>query len=890
MRARGGEFLLFVSARALAASAALGAPQPWPWLYGGAFSGAAAPESPDPLVRYEWPLNRINESVLQIYTVPAVALTTAAGTPPTSFTNVSSAVGSVACNIHVQGPGQLVIDWGVELPGWFEFDSVADIDVGNLLLGIGEYSAVEFVGAYKSAAPAVYCGDRALCTYRLETNPVGPELYEGVRFAFLTLLSPPAFNFTIVGLRVVAQAKPVNYVGSFSVPGDALLERIFYTGAYTVRATMQGDYFGSILINRGDRIGWTGDLHPTQAASLAVFGNFDFVLSNLNRSSCPDCCNGIATYCIYFVLSLVDYFYASGDAVAVHALAGAVTAKLEAAAHLYPHPVGLRFVGHDDRLGDGFCDPDTAETAAVYRFLAIRAWMSYSRVAAAVGDAAGAARYANLSASAIAALRAAPVQPWWGGLGVHAVAEALAGGWATPAEAAAAADARLGDIVTLPSQSNFQTYFILIALARAGLLDRGVEVSRVAWGAPIALGATTTWEQSHPDWAHPNVMAPGPGPVPNEAGWSSLAHPWSAGVTAWLSAWVLGVRRSDGGRLLVAPHIPRGAGGAGVSGRIRLGAGTVTLSVRVEPCGGARIMVSLPPGEDADLVLSSVTLRRLGALGSDGDLADVELTDGSTDARLAAVHAVGHEAAPRSDEHFGGGEARAPALVVRLSGGVAHSLLARLRSASTCIPPPPPDAEASPFPPASWPGRLVGTDTTTRGAWRGKFGAAGFYFPGGLNGSALMSLPPWVASVTLWGPDNSGYNGKQFSWTGVESDARALEAPNGTGRLLGAGAPSGSGSFPLDLVLGPSESTRSWSLSLYFVDLGPTPWGDGQSGPRQQEVYLLSLPSLDPAAPRTALRGFSGGVWLTFDVVGSVRVRTTTIRGDYAVLSAVCFD
>jgi len=45
--------------------------------------------------------------------------------------------------------------------------------------------------------------------------------------------------------------------------------------------------------------------------------------------------------------------------------------------------------------------------------------------------------------------------------------------------------------------------------------------------------------------------------------------------------------------------------------------------------------------------------------------------------------------------------------------------------------------------------------------------------------------------------------------------------------------------------------------------------------------------AVDPAAPRTALRGFSGGVWLTFDVV---RVKTTTLRGDYAVLSAVCFD
>ena len=37
---------------------------------------------------------------------------------------------------------------------------------------------------------------------------------------------------------------------------------------------------------------------------------------------------------------------------------------------------------------------------------------------------AAAARYANLSSSAVAALRAAPAQPWWSAFGVHAAAEA----------------------------------------------------------------------------------------------------------------------------------------------------------------------------------------------------------------------------------------------------------------------------------------------------------------------------------------------------------------------------------------------------------------------------------------------------------------------------------
>ena len=43
-------------------------------------------------------------------------------------------------------------------------------------------------------------------------------------------------------------------------------------------------------------------------------------------------------------------------------------------------------------------------------------------------------------------------------------------------------------------------------------------------------------------------------------------------------------------------------------------------------------------------------------------------------------------------------------------------------------------------------------------------------------------------------------------------------------------------------------------------------------------------------APRLALRDFRGGLWLSYAVNGDVRVRASTIRGDYAVVSAIAFD
>jgi alpha-L-rhamnosidase len=234
------------------------APEPWLPLHGGAFSNPPVPLSPDPLISYVWPLESTNDTLLQVFSIPAVSIR---ATPSSSFDNITSAIGSLDCSIKVQGQGQLIIDFGIEAPAWIEFDSkdLQQVDAERLVVASGEYSDVNFDGGgYKEDVPKIYgssCGSgSSLCTYRLETNS---ELYEGVRFAFLTIKSTLSSPFTITALRLVSQAKPVNYVGSFHSAGDPLLEKIWYTGAYTVRATMQSDYLGSILEDRGDRQSWT---------------------------------------------------------------------------------------------------------------------------------------------------------------------------------------------------------------------------------------------------------------------------------------------------------------------------------------------------------------------------------------------------------------------------------------------------------------------------------------------------------------------------------------------------------------------------------------------------------------------------------------------------------
>ena len=110
-------------------------------------------------------------------------------------------------------------------------------------------------------------------TYRLKLSP---EFYEGVRFGWAYIRSFSGKPWHISAVRLICQIKSTNYNGNFSC-SDAMLTRIWYTGAYTVKLNLLKNYFGAILMDRGDRISWTGDAHIAQSAAMVAFGNWGFV-------------------------------------------------------------------------------------------------------------------------------------------------------------------------------------------------------------------------------------------------------------------------------------------------------------------------------------------------------------------------------------------------------------------------------------------------------------------------------------------------------------------------------------------------------------------------------------------------------------------------------------
>jgi hypothetical protein len=108
----------------------------------------------------------------------------------------------------------------------------------------------------------------------------------------LNVTAPLASPFVVTAVRAVVQVRPQNYAGSFFSAGDPLLEAVWWTGAHSIRTLATETYIGSVLVDRGDRISWTGDAFVSQGTMYAFAEDLAVLRQNLNITSCPTCCNG----------------------------------------------------------------------------------------------------------------------------------------------------------------------------------------------------------------------------------------------------------------------------------------------------------------------------------------------------------------------------------------------------------------------------------------------------------------------------------------------------------------------------------------------------------------------------------------------------------------------
>ena len=799
--------------------------QPYPYVSTGRFCGPEVPESPDPLISYRWPNPKATDG-LEIYLLKAKSVS---ADRTGSFDNLQSLTGNNP-NVTVTGTGSIRLDFGLENAAWVEFDS-PDCP-GGVEMSISEYNEP---GHNKTRKPVKHGN-----TYRLELND---ELYEGVRFAWINVKSLSS-QWHITGIRAVCQVKPTNYNGSFSC-SDPMLTKIWYMSAYGVKASLCKDYFGAILMNRGDRMSWTGDAHPTQAAALVAFGNYDFIKQNIDNTS--EQSNGIRSYSLYWVLSLLDYYNYTGDTETLDRYISNACSKLDEAYKVFRTNPNLRYYGWDERLCAGFelWFKPCPEAQNAYKMLSIRTWKDFAAAMGKYGRTDLRDKYNGYASAKMADLR--KNSAWFSNFGLHAAADAVTTGLLKSTEQNALFEKHFIDRVNRISFSPFNQYFIIQAMARMKKYDDALSSIRDLWGGMIKYGGTTTFEVFRPSWNY--VIGPNDALPNNQCGLISLCHPWGAGPVKWLNEEVLGIVSTSPGFTTydVLPHLGRTL--TRVSGKTPTPLGDIRASFDVS---SGICKVSAPAGTIGRIGIPKVE-KTITSISINGNLA----WDGT-------YHSVSGVGAANQDSDF----------IYFTSVRPGDYTMSVSYSGTT-----PAYNESQ----EQYAARFVKQDTTTSGNWGGVYGKEGYVlcnFNG--EGRDKKSLPSYVTSLEYFRafprtknclPDNT-------VWVTGTSDKRALSPDSKNSTPRNATCYSNNDNT-LTVTIG-IDGTRDYQVALYFVD-----W-DKKS--MRQVVEMFDANTLNMIAPVKMVNGYSDGKYLVYSYNKSVKFRIDKIRGNIATLSGIFFD
>jgi hypothetical protein len=154
---------------------------------------------------------------------------------------------------------------------------------------------------------------------------------------------------------------------------------------------------------------------------------------------------------------------------------------------------------------------------------------------------------------------------------------------------------------------------------------------------------------------------------------------------------------------------------------------------------------------------------------------------------------------------------------------------------------------------------FISTDRATQGNWRGTYGLDGFNI---ITHSAKL---PAYAQVSALGKND-------YSWSDNTQDVRALQKTAGSSRV--AACWYSSTAFNIDLKLTDGQAHR---LALYFLD-----WD--RSG-RSQTIEVIDP---DGTVLNTqTISSFQDGLYLVWDVRGTVRIRLSRLSGPNAVVMGV---
>src|ERR1022692_408760 len=469
--------------------------------------------------------------------------------------------------------------------------------------------------------------------------------------------------------------------------------------------------------------------------------------------------------------------------------------------------------------------------------LSIETWQSFAAAMGAHGRTDLKAKYNGYANAKIAALRQNPT--WYQSFGLHACADAVNTGLLNDTEKSAIFTQQFTDRVNRVSYSPFNQYFVVQAFAGMDKYDDALSSINDLWGSEINYGGTTFFELSRPSW---NATIGVNDPVPNaQCGFTSLCHPWSAGVVKWLSEEVLGIKPTSPGfaTYKTLPHLGRTL--TYVTGQTPTPFGNIQASFNVS---NGLCSVSAPAGTVGTVGVPKVE-KTIDSITIDGTLA--------WDGVFHSVTGIGGASEDSEFVYFTGVQPGAYSLSVSYSGSTP----------AYCAPVP------------QYAAQFIKEDATTSGNWGGVYGKDGYVLCN-YNGSGndKKSLPSYVSSVS-W---SSGLPGAS-TWATGTTDTRALSPDSSNQGSRNAACDYNNPDMPVTIS---TTGTNYFQVALYFVD-----W-DNKG--RRLAVEMFDANTLDLIAPERVTTNFYGGKYLVYTYNKSVRFRFDQVRGDNAVLSGIFFD
>ena len=453
----------------------------------------------------------------------------------------------------------ILLDYGTELHGGIRIlvwgDSTRRGAKLRIRFGESVSEAMSELGGKTNATNDHARRDMMVEVGMMSMNQIGES---GFRFVRIDLEEPDA-SITLKSICAVLIYKDVPYRGSFKC-NDELINRIWEVGAYTVHLNMQ-DYIWDGI--KRDRLVWVGDMHPEVRAIQAVFGEDDSVERSLDfirkETPLPGWMNNMASYSMWYSIIVSDWYLYTGNmgflAKQKDYLAGILDQLSE---HIDENGKDTvtkgRFldwpsVGKDNVVDAGVQALHILATKSLLHIFEVLG--DKERVAQCERDLQKLSSFAKDKTNYETSKQAASLLVLAEQKNAKKVNEDLLmqGG--------------------AKGMSTFMGYYILSARAKAGDYEGCLACIREYWGGMLALGATTFWEDFDVEWmknAGRIDELPEEGKVDVHATYGahcyvgyrhSFCHGWAAGVTPWLSEYVLGVQILEPGckTIKIEPHL-----------------------------------------------------------------------------------------------------------------------------------------------------------------------------------------------------------------------------------------------------------------------------------------------------------------------------------------------